>query len=97
MQYQIFEISGKKRRASIGLAPEDFEPDSSYVKSYIVKNKSGKTFMQNTFNDDKWEYLEEIKELEIALKNACEPIIATPSEPLVPSLESDETDFRKEK
>lgn len=43
-----------------------------------------------------FELRKEIEELKIALKSACEPIIATPPEPLVPSSESDETDFRKE-
>lgn len=64
VQYQIFETSGKKRSASIGLEPEDFEPDTSYVKEFLVKKKQNKVFMQNPFNDDKWEYLEEIKEVD---------------------------------
>ena len=64
VQYQIFETFGKKRSAALEIAPEDFEPDSSYVKSYLVKKKNGKVFMQNPFNNDEWEYLEEIKEID---------------------------------
>lgn len=62
VQYQIFETSGKSRRADVTIEAEQLEDDDSYIKSYLVKKKNKKTLMQNPFNDYKWEYLEEIKE-----------------------------------
>lgn len=64
VQYQIYESNHLKKKKDSYILPEELEEDSSYIKGFLVKKKQGKVFMQNPFNNDQWEYLEEIKEFD---------------------------------